>query len=121
MEAEYADGTFGCNCLCGPRPVVDECPCDSSNGFMSFAPDLSHVSAPVLKRHLGRVLDALLPPRCLKCGEVVAAMGALCPACWQQLSFLEPPCCACCGQPFDFDLGPDALCGACTQAPPAFD
>jgi len=88
---------------------------------MSFAPDLSPVSAPALKRHLGRVLDALLPPRCLKCGEVVAAMGALCPACWQQLSFLEPPCCACCGQPFDFDLGPDALCGACTQAPPAFD
>ncbi|MBI2254993.1 MAG: ComF family protein [Proteobacteria bacterium] len=79
-----------------------------------------NIAAP-LKRSFGRVLDAVLPPRCLKCGEVVAAPGALCPSCWQQLSFLEPPCCACCGQPFDFDLGPDALCGACTASPPAFD
>ncbi len=74
-----------------------------------------------LKRGVSLALDAILPPRCLKCGEVVAATGALCPTCWQQLSFLEPPCCACCGQPFDFDLGADALCGACTANPPAFD
>ncbi|WP_374655407.1 ComF family protein [Dongia sp.] len=78
-----------------------------------------------LRRNWQRMLDAVLPPRCLKCGQVVAAEagahGALCPGCWQQLSFLGPPCCACCGQPFEFDLGPDALCGACIEAPPAFD
>lgn len=88
---------------------------------MSLIQDIAGGLAPRLKRGLGRTLDAVLPPRCLKCGEVVAASGALCPACWQQLSFLEPPCCVCCGQPFDFDLGPDSLCGACTQNPPAFD
>lgn len=76
---------------------------------------------PYLRGPLTRALDAVLPPRCLKCGLVVAAQGALCPTCWQGLSFLSPPCCACCGQPFDFDLGPGALCGACTQAAPAFD
>jgi ComF family protein len=78
-----------------------------------------------MRRAFARVLDAVLPPRCLKCGLVVATQtgshGALCPSCWQGLSFLGAPCCACCGQPFDFEMGPGALCGACTQAPPALD
>jgi ComF family protein len=84
--------------------------------------NLSPLRTP-LAHAFARALDSVLPQRCLKCGVVVAAQGgaALCPACWQTLSFLGAPCCACCGQPFDFDLGPDALCGACTQAPPAFD
>lgn len=83
---------------------------------------MSELRGPLV-RVFARALDSVLPPRCLKCGIVVAAQGgaALCPSCWQGLSFLSPPCCACCGQPFDFDLGAGALCGACTQAPPAFD
>ena len=85
--------------------------------FVSWRP----VRRGLLSHAVSRALNAVLPPRCLKCGLVVAAQGALCPACWQGLSFLSPPCCACCGQPFDFDLGPGALCGACTQATPAFD
>ena len=84
---------------------------------MSGLVDLRSLLAGVFARGL----DAVLPPRCLKCGLVVAVQGALCPTCWQGLSFLSPPCCACCGRPFDFDLGPGALCGACAQAPPAFD
>lgn len=101
---------------------------------MSLAPSsLPQSRRPALPGPIARVfartLDAVLPPRCLKCGIVVASPGgasggapsALCPTCWQGLSFLSAPCCACCGQPFDFDLGEDALCGACTQARPAFD
>jgi ComF family protein len=88
---------------------------------MTFAaPLIPSLHGPV-RRAWSRALDAILPPRCLKCGLLVAAQGALCPDCWQGLSFLNPPCCACCGQPFDFDLGPGALCGACTLATPAFD
>lgn len=68
-----------------------------------------------------RLLDAVLPPRCLKCGELVEAQGGVCPACWQGLRFLAPPACACCGQPFEFDQGAGALCAACLAAPPAFD
>ncbi len=64
------------------------------------------------------VLDFLFPPRCLACGEGVQEIG-VCPACWKGLCFLTEPCCACCGQPFDYDLGTEALCGACmTVAPP---
>jgi ComF family protein len=36
------------------------------------------------------------------------------------MTFLAAPCCACCGLPFDYDLGPHALCGACSRAQPAF-
>jgi ComF family protein len=73
-----------------------------------------------LRRLAGMVLDVLLPPRCLKCGEAVAAAGALCAACWRGITFLGAPCCACCGLPFDYDLGADARCGACTREPPSF-
>ena len=97
---------------------------------MALLESLRPLARSPMRLALARVLDAVLPPRCLKCGLVVATQsgshgggshGTLCPACWQGLSFLGAPCCACCGQPFDFEMGPGALCGACTQAPPAFD
>lgn len=74
-----------------------------------------------LKR-LGRAaLDLVLPPRCLSCGEEVDAAHALCASCWQKIGFLGAPCCACCGLPFAFDLGADALCGFCARAHPRYD
>jgi ComF family protein len=74
-----------------------------------------------VRRALATGLDAVLPPRCLKCGEMVDAAGALCPDCWSSLTLLGPPCCACCGYPFEFDLGADTLCGACSLSRPVFD
>jgi ComF family protein len=74
----------------------------------------------VLGRLGVRALDAVLPPRCLRCGVTVDAMGALCAGCWSEMAFLGPPLCACCGYPFEFDLGPGALCGACTRQMPAY-
>jgi len=67
------------------------------------------------------VLDAVLPPRCLKCGEILSAAQGLCPDCWRKLTWLGAPCCACCGQPFPFDAGEGSLCGACLQKRPAYD
>ena len=69
----------------------------------------------------GLALNALLPPRCLGCGAVVARTAALCADCWKGVHFLEPPLCALCGFPLEYDLGPEALCGACVRAPPGFD
>jgi ComF family protein len=79
---------------------------------LSFAP---------LRRAGLALLDVVLPPRCLACGEEVEATNALCAACWRKITFLGEPCCACCGLPFPYDLGAGALCGACTQEPPAYD
>ncbi len=66
------------------------------------------------------LLDALLPPRCLNCGEAVADPGALCHACWGRLAFMDGPLCSCCGHPFEHEAGPGALCGSCAAARPPF-
>lgn len=81
--------------------------------------------APRFAHSLGRIgtlaLDALLPGRCLRCGGIVADAGALCPQCWDAMSFIAPPLCRQCGQPFEIDLTADALCTACASDPPAYD
>jgi ComF family protein len=66
------------------------------------------------------LLDAVLPPRCLRCGEEVADPGALCVRCWGKLLFLDGPVCSCCGHPFGHEVGPSALCGMCAAARPPF-
>lgn len=65
--------------------------------------------------------DALLPPRCLRCGAIVAATGALCPPCWESMSFLAAPLCERCGQPFDFEEHTGSSCGACLAHPPGYE
>lgn len=70
---------------------------------------------------MGRaVLDAVLPPLCLGCNEIVGAPGALCVSCWQGFSFIAAPQCARCGYPFAEDPGPDTLCGGCLAHPPRY-
>jgi ComF family protein len=72
------------------------------------------------RRGAGKALDLVLPPRCVLCAKGVDSHGALCVACWREIRFLEAPFCACCGLPFPYDQGGDALCPACIAAPPAF-
>lgn len=67
------------------------------------------------------ILDFALPPRCPACGEIVADQHSFCAACWSSIHFLGEPCCAGCGMPFPYDLGPDALCAPCQATPPPFD
>jgi ComF family protein len=77
--------------------------------------------APALRKSASWLLDAVLPPRCLKCGEIIADAGALCGKCWQGLRFLGAPCCACCGLPFEFDMGENSLCAACIADRPLYN
>lgn len=77
-------------------------------------------TAAPLRRAATRLLDALLPPRCMGCGAAVTGGGAVCGSCWGRLALLAPPCCARCGHPFETDPGPEALCGACLRRPPVF-
>jgi ComF family protein len=73
---------------------------------------------------IGRIaLDALLPPRCLVCGATVGSAGALCAGCWSRMTVLGPPCCTCCGFPFEYgqaEGGGEALCGACLRERPPY-
>ncbi len=74
-----------------------------------------------LKRFAAKALDALLPPQCPGCGGLVETGGVLCRDCWQRVDFLAPPQCHACGLPFEFDIGDNALCGACTRESPPFE
>ncbi len=74
-----------------------------------------------LKRGWRLLADAVLPPRCLLCGQSVGEPEALCGDCWRGMRFFTPPWCARCGLPFPYPMGEGALCGECSQTPPAFD
>jgi len=72
-------------------------------------------------RHLvRRALDVLLPPQSLNCATLVDRPGSLCSACWNEVRFIDRPLCDCCGVPFEYDVGPGALCGECVRHRPAF-
>lgn len=78
-----------------------------------------------LKGFVATIADAglrlALPPRCPGCGAITPDMHQFCLDCWSALDFLGDPQCARCGEPFEVDPGPGALCGACHADPPAID
>ena len=68
-------------------------------------------------------LDLVLPHRPLDSapGRSAGVSGpGLSGDAWSAITFIEGPCCAACGTPFEFDRGAGALCGACAAHPPAF-
>lgn len=73
-----------------------------------------------ISRWSRRLLDHLLPPRCLSCGIGTQDAGRICPDCWKGLEFLQGPACDCCGRPFDFQVKA-SLCGDCLINRPAYD
>jgi ComF family protein len=83
--------------------------------------DLSwSVVASSLRRTVGATVNLLIPPRCLSCGGLAETQGALCPQCWDAITFLGPPACLRCGLPFEVDAGGAAICGPCLLDPPRY-
>lgn len=70
---------------------------------------------------ISRVLDVILPPRCLSCDATVDRPHTLCAPCWRSMTFIAPPFCETCGIPFETDIGAGAICAACAASRPAFD
>lgn len=70
-------------------------------------------AARVLRGAGNRMLDAVLPPRCLACGAIIEAAHALCASCWPRVRFLTEPLCASCGVPFEFEVAGGSVCAAC--------
>jgi predicted amidophosphoribosyltransferase len=65
---------------------------------------VSSVLRKVSRAAFDTALDTVLPPQCLACDALVSA-----------------PFYNACGVPFEFDHGPDALCGSCTRECPVFE
>jgi ComF family protein len=74
-----------------------------------------------LRRIARGLVDAVLPPQCLGCGEIVEEPDALCGRCWGGITFFAPPWCAGCGLPFPHPMGEDAICADCARERRAWD
>jgi ComF family protein len=67
------------------------------------------------------MIDVVLPPRCLVCGQIVEESGGLCGGCWGRMTFFAPPWCAGCGLPFPHPMTEGAVCADCARAERAWD
>ncbi|OSZ72097.1 hypothetical protein CAP39_01635 [Sphingomonas sp. IBVSS1] len=76
--------------------------------------------ATLLLAPLAGLVDLVLPPRCPGCGEIVDGDDRFCANCFNQLAFIGPPQCACCGVPLPHEGDAAAQCGACLADPPAY-
>jgi ComF family protein len=75
-----------------------------------------------MARQVGRtVVDGVLPPRCLACGEIVGEPDSLCGRCWSAITFFAPPWCVNCGLPFPYPMGEGAVCAACARERMSWD
>lgn len=65
---------------------------------------------------LRKIIDALLPPRCIKCGAILSSDGGLCADCFNDINFISEPYCQKCGHPFEkAPGGKKKLCGKCLR------
>ncbi|MBP5215834.1 MAG: ComF family protein [Alphaproteobacteria bacterium] len=66
-----------------------------------------------------RLLNLLLPPRCIKCGKILSEKNALCADCFKQINFIGKPFCHCCGTPFksekNLKFAKKQLCANCLK------
>lgn len=68
-----------------------------------------------------RFLQALVPARCLACGEPVQDAASVCVTCWQKLKFLDEPVCDVMGTAFAYDQGEGALSAQALSHPPPWN
>ena len=54
------------------------------------------------------MVNAVLPPRCIKCGKILSERNSLCAECFNKIRFIGAPMCACCGRPFDNEMAQEA-------------
>lgn len=67
-----------------------------------------------------KLVDTVLPPRCIVTGEIVDKQGMIAPSAWSELGFISAPQCECCGIPFDYALEEGAYCMQCLDYQPKF-
>ncbi|MBL4589675.1 MAG: ComF family protein [Alphaproteobacteria bacterium] len=73
---------------------------------------------------MGKVLNFLLPARCIVTGDIVESTEMISAEAWAQLDFLSAPFCAKCGVPFqvlDNDVEDALICTYCLDTPPFYD
>jgi len=87
---------------------------------MALAREITLSLPGVARRSAVRALNLIFPPLCVSCRARVGEAHALCPACWNAISFIEGSLCSSCGSPFEVDPGSETVCGACLARPHDF-
>ncbi len=77
--------------------------------------------SPAHLRAARRVAGLIWPQRSLITHRELPGPGPLEPELWSKLNFVTGALCRCCGLPFEIDVEPDQLCGACLVRQPAYD
>ncbi len=67
------------------------------------------------------LLDSMFPPHCPSCRMETDIPHTLCAECFSKTRFLTAPFCACCGHPFPYAMGDNALCAKCLERLPPYD
>lgn len=52
-----------------------------------------------MRTFLQKIIDVILPPRCLLCGKVLTDSNGLCGECFNKIKFISTPYCLKCGNP----------------------
>ena len=81
-----------------------------------------------IRAGLAAACGLLYPRRCVSCQTPLAPDSpsdagngpTFCPGCRRMIHAVRSPQCLCCGLPFAAPHGPDSLCQACRERPPAF-
>lgn len=66
------------------------------------------------------VLNFIVPPLCPICKERILTPHGLCATCFSKIHFIDKPHCQICGNPFEFDIPEEYLCGKCCKKLPPF-
>lgn len=72
------------------------------------------------KKFLQKILDFVIPNRCLSCADYIDSEHNLCSKCWGKINFISKPYCVKCGSPIEINLNIDVTCLECINLPPKF-
>ena len=65
---------------------------------------------------VSKIIDFILPNRCLSCGKVINNNSALCEECFSKITFITEPYCVCCGMPVAKTISDgDKYCITCLE------
>ena len=64
-------------------------------------------------------INMILPPRCIKCGNMLSEHNGLCPDCFNQIKFISEPICNICGTPLNneknLNISKKYICANCLK------
>lgn len=69
----------------------------------------------MIKKFFNKVINFILPPRCINCGKVLFEEDGICIDCFQQINFISRPYCKKCGTPFHENVKTNSLCANCVK------